>query len=125
MLDFATYARFFLAVLLLFIAEVVVGPRLRTAGLHFVQANFVRPEDLPTVEAAIVRVRRRREALLPERVMLGIALFGAWYLPPEAEGRDRLATGRALVPFRRRTDLAVLYVPVALASAIPCLAEGV
>ena len=79
LLDFATYARFFLAVPLLFIAEVVVGPRLRTAGLHFVQANFVRPEDLPVVEAAIVRAGRRREALLPELIMLGIALFGAWY----------------------------------------------
>ena len=83
LLDFATYARFFLAIPLLFVAEVVVGPRLRTAGLHFVQANFVRPEDLPAVEAAIVRARRRREALLPELVMLGIALFGAWYLSLE------------------------------------------
>jgi hypothetical protein len=42
LLDFATYARFFLAVPLLFVAEVVVGPRLRTAGLHFVQAKIGR-----------------------------------------------------------------------------------
>ena len=55
LLDFATYARFFLAVPLLFLAEVVTGPRLRAAGLHFVQGNFIRPEDLPIVEAAIVR----------------------------------------------------------------------
>ena len=79
LLDFATYARFFLAVPLLFVAEVVTGPRLRSAGLHFIRGNFVRPEDLPAVEAAIVRAARRREALLPELVMLGIALFGAWY----------------------------------------------
>ena len=78
LLDFATYARFFLAVPLLFVAEVVVGPRLRSAGLHFVHGDFVRPEDLPAVEAAIVRASRRREALLPELVMLGLALFGAW-----------------------------------------------
>ena len=32
LLDFATYARFFLAVPLLFVAEVVAGPRLRSAG---------------------------------------------------------------------------------------------
>src|SRR5262245_2637617 len=50
LLDFATYARFFLAVPLLFAAESVVGPRLRKAGLQLVQANFVRPEDLPAVE---------------------------------------------------------------------------
>ena len=78
LLDFATYARFFLAVPLLFVAEVVVGPRLRSAGLHFVQGDFVRPDDLPAVETAIVRASRRREALLPELVMLGLALFGAW-----------------------------------------------
>jgi hypothetical protein len=92
LLDFATYARFFLAVPLLFIAEVIVGPRLRTAGLHFVQANFVRPEELPAVEAAIVRVGRRREALVPELVMLGIALFGAWYLSLETWSGGTAAT---------------------------------
>ena len=78
LLDFATYARFFLAVPLLFVAEVVVGPRLRSAGLHFFQGDFVRPEDLPAFEAAIVRASRRREALLPELVMVCLALFGAW-----------------------------------------------
>jgi len=83
LLDFATYARFFLAVPLLFLAEVVTGPRLRAAGLHFAQADFIRLEDIPAVEAAIVRARQRREALLPELIMLGIALLGAWYLTLE------------------------------------------
>lgn len=83
LLDFATYARFFLAVPLLFVAEVVTGLRLRSAGLHFIRGNFVRPEDLPAVEAAIVRAARRREALLPELVMLGVALLGAWYFTLE------------------------------------------
>src|SRR4051812_24307577 len=32
LLDFATYARFFVAVPLIFAAEVVVGPRMRSAG---------------------------------------------------------------------------------------------
>ena len=77
LLDFATYARFVLAIPLLFAAEISVGPRLRSAGLQFVRGNFVRPEDLPAVEAAIVRTRLRREALLPELLMLVIALVGA------------------------------------------------
>ncbi|MGB7551467.1 MAG: hypothetical protein WBM15_07895, partial [Chromatiaceae bacterium] len=71
LLDFPTYARFFLAVPLLFLSEVIIGPRLQTAGLNFVRGNFVRPEDMPAVEAAILRAWRRREALLPELLMLG------------------------------------------------------
>ena len=77
--DFATYARFFLAIPLIFLAEAIVGPRIRAAGLHFVQAGFVRPEDVATVEAAVVRSRERREAVLPEAIMLGIAVLGAWF----------------------------------------------
>ncbi|MGH9651353.1 MAG: hypothetical protein ACRD3I_12895, partial [Terriglobales bacterium] len=50
LLDFSAYARFFLAVPMLFVAEVLVGPRLRTAGLHFLRADFIRQEDLPAVE---------------------------------------------------------------------------
>ncbi len=80
LLDFPTYARFFLAVPLLFLSEVIVGPRLQTAGLYFVRGNFVRPEEMPAVEAAILRAWGRREALLPELLMLGVALIGAWQL---------------------------------------------
>ncbi len=80
LLDFPTYARFFLAVPLLFLSEVIVGPRLQTAGLNFVRGNFVRPEEMPAVEAAILRAWGRREALLPELLMLGVALIGAWQL---------------------------------------------
>ena len=97
LLDFATYARFFLAVPLIFMAEVVAGPRLRAAGLHFVQGNFVRPKDLPAVEAAIVRTARRREALLPELVMLGIALLGAWYFTVETLTGETTATWRFIM----------------------------
>ncbi len=79
LLDFATYARFFLTVPLLVIAEIVIGPRLRDAGLRFIRAGFVCQEDLPSVAAAVDRVRRWREALTPELIILGIALVGAWY----------------------------------------------
>lgn len=91
--DFAAYARFFLAIPLLFLAEVVVGPRLRAAGLHFLRANLVSLEDVPAVEKAITRVRRRREALLPELVIIGIILFSARYLNVEAlSGVNETAT---------------------------------
>ena len=80
LLDFATYARFFAAIPLLIVAEVVVGPRLRAAGLRFVREGFVRPPDLPAFEAAVARVARRRESRVAELLILGIALYGAWRL---------------------------------------------
>jgi hypothetical protein len=79
LLDFATYARFFLAVPLLFFAEVAVGPQMRRAALQFVEGELVRPADLPAFTAAVARADRRREALLPELVILGIAMVGSWF----------------------------------------------
>lgn len=100
LLDFSTYARFFLAIPLLFVSEAIVGPRLRAAGLHFVRAGLVRDEDLPAVEAAVVRAARRREALAPELVMLGVALVGAWFLSLEilAGGGGGMGWNSATLP---------------------------
>lgn len=84
LLDFATYARFFLAVPLIFLAEVVAGPRLRAAGLHFIEGGFVQPQDMPAVEDSILRAARRREALLPELIMVAVAVIGSWNLTMES-----------------------------------------
>jgi hypothetical protein len=80
LLDFATYARFFLTVPLLVIAENIIGPRLRDAALRFLRDGLVRLEDLPAVEAAIEKVRYRREALGPELSLLAFSFVTAWYL---------------------------------------------
>jgi hypothetical protein len=76
LLDFATYARFFVGVPLIFLAEKVVGPQMRSAGLRFILAGIIRPESHPNFVAAVARVRRRREAYLPEVAFMVIALFG-------------------------------------------------
>jgi hypothetical protein len=75
LLDFDAYARFFLAIPLIIAAEAVVGPRLRNAGLRFVNGGIVRPEDYPEFAAAVERVRARREALLPELLIFAAVLF--------------------------------------------------
>ena len=77
LLDFAAYARFFLTVPLLIVAEVIVGPRLTSAGMQFVQAGFVRSEDYPAFDQAIARAAKRRESLWAELIVLGMALIGA------------------------------------------------
>src|SRR4051812_1044462 len=52
LLDFASYARFFIAVPLIFAAEHIVGPRIRAAGLRFVQADLVQSPDIPAYVVA-------------------------------------------------------------------------
>jgi len=83
LLDFAAYARFFIAVPLLFVAEVVVGPRLTSAGLQFIRGGFVLPDEYPAFKKAIARVAQRRESWVAELVILVVALVGAWTLTTE------------------------------------------
>jgi hypothetical protein len=63
LLDFATYARFFLAVPLIFAAEIVVGPQMHNAGLRFLRSGLIGLESRTGFDAAVARVRRRRDAL--------------------------------------------------------------
>jgi hypothetical protein len=86
LLDFATYARFFVAVPLIFAAESIVGPRIHSAGLRFFQSNIVRQTDHPAYHAAAARAGRRRDALTPELLFLAAALFGSWFLTIEQLG---------------------------------------
>jgi hypothetical protein len=77
LLDFACYARFFIAIPLIVAAESVVGPRLRNAGSRFIEAGIVQPESYPQFAVAVERVRRRREAVLPEALILIITVLTA------------------------------------------------
>lgn len=95
LLDFGTYARFFLGVPLLIVAELVVGPRLRGAGLQFVNGGFVRPEDYPAFNRAIERVVKLRESVIAEVMLLVVSWTGAWFLTPETLTGDVVATWRS------------------------------
>jgi hypothetical protein len=86
LLDIVTYARFFIAVPLIFAAESLVGPRIRAAGLRFLQSGIVQPEDHASFLAAAVRARRRRDAVLPEVIFLAVACIGAWFITIEQLG---------------------------------------
>ncbi len=96
LLDFATYARFFLAVPLLIVAEVIVGPRLTAAGMQFVQAGFVHAEDYPAFDQAIARAAKRRESLWAELILLGVALIGAWTFTAETIGGGATGTWNSM-----------------------------
>jgi hypothetical protein len=83
LLDFATYTRLFIAVPLIFLAEEVVGPQMRNAGLRFIHAGIIRAESHPGFAAVVARIRRRREAYLPEIGFMVIALLGPWFFSLE------------------------------------------
>lgn len=83
LLDFGTYARFFLAIPLLVVAELVIGPRLTGAGLQFIHGGYVRPEDYPAFNQAIANVVRWRESRWAELIILGLSLVGAWFVTAE------------------------------------------
>ena len=84
LLDFATYARFFVAIPMLFIAETLVGERLSKAGLEFVRTGLVPPAEYPAFEMAIARLARWRESVPATLAIVAFAIFGAWKLTAEA-----------------------------------------
>lgn len=80
LLDYAAYARFFVAVPLLVIADEFIGPQLAEAGLHFVRDGLVGPSDYPAFEQAITRLARRRESIAATLILIALAECGAWTL---------------------------------------------
>jgi hypothetical protein len=84
LLDFATYARFFIGLPILLAADALVGSRLRSAGLELVRDDFIRSDDAPAFERAVARLARRRESSAATVIMLGLAALGAWRLAFEA-----------------------------------------
>lgn len=79
-LDFATYARFFIGIPIVVIAEERIGARLRSAGLRFLEDGLVRREDFPAFERAVDRLARGRDSLVAVAVIIGLSAFGAWRL---------------------------------------------
>ncbi|MBA4190315.1 MAG: hypothetical protein C0467_20200 [Planctomycetaceae bacterium] len=95
--DFATYVRFFVAVPLLIVAELGVGPRLRGAGLHFLHGGQVRPNDLPAFDDAIGRAAKRRESVWADMLLLAVAVIVPWTATVDTLYGEGLATWRSPV----------------------------
>ena len=83
LLDFGSYARFFVGLPILIMAEGLIGPRLTQAGRQFIRDGLVRPADYPAFEQAIARLARRRESVPATLVIVALAAFGAWKLTLE------------------------------------------
>jgi len=73
--DFAIYGRFLLALPLLVLAEVVIDPAIRQAVAEFVEAHFVKDEELPKFEGVLVKMQQLRDSWIPEAIILVLAFF--------------------------------------------------
>jgi hypothetical protein len=68
--DFSGHARFLFALPLLFLAEMIIAPRVRTIIQHFRNQGIIPSADLPKFEAAINRAALQRDSRLPELIIL-------------------------------------------------------
>jgi hypothetical protein len=72
--DFSTALRFLVTLPILLLADSVLEPRLAAVARHFTIANLIPPNEHPQFLAAIERAIWLRDALLPQVVILVIAL---------------------------------------------------
>jgi hypothetical protein len=73
--DFSIYGRFFVALPLLIIAEIIIDPWLRRVVSTFEQSGIVRSDELPAYHATLERIARLRDSGFAELVVLLIASF--------------------------------------------------
>jgi hypothetical protein len=72
--DFSTAVRFLVALPLLVFADSYLEPRLAAAARHFIAADVVAREDRPRFDQTIERALRLRDAVLPQILIVVLAL---------------------------------------------------
>ena len=75
--DFAVHARFILAVPLLIFAEVILGPHLGHASVHFIHSGVVLEEDFKRFDNAVERGLRWRDSTIAELSLVLLAYIFA------------------------------------------------
>ena len=76
--DPAAYSRFLLAVPLLIVAEVLIGPRIAEAASQFIASGLIREDQHADFDAAIAEGLRLRDSTVAEIIILAITYFGAF-----------------------------------------------
>ena len=73
--DFATYARFLLALPLFVLAEIVIDPGIRLAVRQFVESGIVQNGVLSDFENVLQRVQKLRDSPIPELILFVLAFL--------------------------------------------------
>jgi hypothetical protein len=77
--DFSAYTRFLLAMPLLLLAEIILGPRIAETAEHFVTSGLITPADYPKFEAEVDDALRLRDSATAEIIILILAyVFTTW-----------------------------------------------
>lgn len=110
--DVSAYSRFLLALPLLLLAEVAIGPRIAESAEHFVTSGVVVQKDYDAFDAAVANSLRLRDSVLVEGIilalsyMLSLTAFRAtslhvstWYATLTATGRSMTLPGWWLILF--------------------------
>ena len=83
LLDFAAYARSLVAIPLLILAEGPIEWHLTKVATHFLHAGLVPEHNYPDYESTLKRAGRRRDSVLAEVVLLGLAVASAYVVRNE------------------------------------------
>lgn len=75
--EFAVHARLLLALPLLLLSEITVGPRLRAVAATFVRSGVVREDGIPAYENAVRAAMRLRDSTTVEIALIALAVCGA------------------------------------------------
>jgi len=75
LLDYSTYGRLLVGLPLLFVAEVVIDPAIRSAVKEFVDARLIQEKELPEFERVLHRAQKLRDSVIPELLLLLLAFF--------------------------------------------------
>jgi hypothetical protein len=79
--DFAVNVRFLVSLPILVLAELGIDRRFRAIVIHFVDSGLVKAADLPSFEAALEKVMRLRDRILPELTILAFAFLQSLAAP--------------------------------------------
>jgi hypothetical protein len=74
--DYRVFARVFIAVPLLIAGQPLIEERFRLIVRHFLDADLLRPEDLPRFREALATIRRLKDAWLPELALVALGCVG-------------------------------------------------
>ena len=74
--DYRVFARVFIAVPLLIAGQPLIEERFRLIVRHFLDADLLRPEDLPRFHAILAAIKRLKDAWFPELALVALGCVG-------------------------------------------------